>query len=129
MKTTKIIFWTTTVIFFLFEGVMPALFGQTKEAKEGITHLGYPEYFGLTLVIFKVIGALCLIIPMVPARVKEWAYACFAVEIIFAAISHTAVEGFTGQSVFPLVILAILIVSYRSYHKLQAANNKEFATA
>ena len=44
MKKTKVIFWMATVIIFLFEGVMPALTSQTELAKEGIRHLGYPEY-------------------------------------------------------------------------------------
>ena len=68
----------TTVIIFLMEGVMPAFTSQTEMAKEGIKHLGYPEYFGNALVVFKVVGALLLIIPQVPKRIKEWAYAGFA---------------------------------------------------
>jgi hypothetical protein len=50
MKKDKIIFWVTTTLIFLFEGVMPALTSQTELAKEGIKHLGYPEYFGNALV-------------------------------------------------------------------------------
>jgi hypothetical protein len=46
MKKDKIIYWTATTIIALFEGVMPALTSQTELAKEGIKHLGYPEYFG-----------------------------------------------------------------------------------
>ena len=46
MKKEKIIFWTATTIIALLEGVMPALTSQTELAKEGIRHLGYPEYFG-----------------------------------------------------------------------------------
>lgn len=42
MKTSKIIFWVTTTLIFLFEGVMPAFTSQTEMAKEGIRHLGYP---------------------------------------------------------------------------------------
>ena len=122
MKIFKIIFWTTTVFLFLFEGVMPALTGQTELAKEGVRHLGYPDYFGLTLVIFKVIAAVLIIIPRVPARIKEWAYAGMAFEFIFAAISHFVVDGFHPQSFFPLIILVVLIGSYISYHKLQQAN-------
>ena len=118
-KTTKIVFWTTTVIIFLMEGVMPALTSQTELAKEGIRHLGYPEYFGNALVVFKVLGALTLIIPQVPARIKEWAYAGFTFNFIFASISHFAVDGMDFQSFFPLIILGILILSYRSFHKLQ----------
>jgi hypothetical protein len=48
---------------------MPALTSQTAMAKEGIRHLGYPDYFGVMLTVFKVLGALALIIPQVPERV------------------------------------------------------------
>lgn len=58
-KTKKILFWTTTAIIFLFEGVMPALTSQTQIAKEGIHHLGYPQYFGNAFVIFKVLFDWC----------------------------------------------------------------------
>lgn len=122
MKSTKIIFWTTTILIFLFEGVMPALTSQTELAKEGIRHLGYPEYFGAALVVFKVLGVLVLIIPKAPARLKEWAYAGFTFDFIFASISHGAVDGIGNfQTFFPLIILAILMASYFSYHKLKAA--------
>jgi hypothetical protein len=61
MKKEKIIFWSTTGFLFLFQGVMPALTGHTEMAKEGMRHLGYPEYFGPILNIFKVLGSLLLI--------------------------------------------------------------------
>lgn len=125
MKTTKIIFWTSTILIFLFEGVMPALFSQTEMAKEGIRHLGYPEYFGTALVVFKVLGVLALIIPRVPGRIKEWAYAGFAFDFIFASISHGAVDGIGVDTFFPLIVLAVLMVSYFSYHKLKAANTSQ----
>ncbi|MBK9396779.1 MAG: DoxX family protein [Saprospiraceae bacterium] len=121
MKTTKILFWTTTIIIFLFEGVMPALTSQTELAKEGIQHLGYPAYFGIALVVFKVVGTIILILPQVSARIKEWAYAGFGFDFIFASISHFAVDGMDFQSFFPLIIFGILIVSYVNYHKLRGA--------
>ena len=121
MKTTKILFWTTTIIIFLFEGVMPALTSQTELAKEGIRHLGYPAYFGMALVVFKVVGTIILILPQVSARIKEWAYAGFGFDFIFASISHFAVDGMDFQSFFPLIIFGILIVSYVNYRKLRGA--------
>lgn len=121
MKTTKILFWTTMIIIFLFEGVMPALTSQTELAKEGIRHLGYPAYFGMALVVFKVVGTIILILPQVSARIKEWAYAGFGFDFIFASISHFAVDGMDFQSFFPLIIFGILIVSYVNYHKLRGA--------
>ena len=100
------------------EGLIPAFTSQTELAKEGIRHLGYPEYFGNALVVFKVLGALSLIISKVPKRIKEWAYAGFAFDFIFASISHFAIDGMDFQSFFPLIFLGILMVSYFSYHKL-----------
>ncbi|MFZ4799194.1 MAG: DoxX family protein [Bacteroidia bacterium] len=120
MKKNKIIFWTTTGLIFLFEGVMPALTGNSEMAKEGIRHLGYPEYFPLLLASFKVLGALSLIIPQIPSRIKEWAYAGFAFDFIFAFASIWAVDGLSGMTFFPLVVFAVLVVSYIYYHKLKA---------
>lgn len=118
MKKDKIIYWTATTLIFLFEGVLPALTGQSEMAKEGIRHLGYPEYFGLMLVVFKVVGAIVLIVPKVPKRIKEWAYAGFGIDFICASVSHWAVDGLGGDTFFPLVVFAVLAVSYIYYHKI-----------
>jgi hypothetical protein len=123
MKKAKIIFWITTIIIFLFEGVMPALTSQSEMAKQGLKHLGYPEYFGIALVVFKVLGVLALVIPQVPNRIKEWAYAGFTFDFLFASISHFAVDGFGFQSFFPLIILVILLISYFYYHKIERHKN------
>ncbi len=119
MKSAKIIFWVSTILIFLFEGVMPALTSQTQLAKEGIRHLGYPAYFGVMLTVFKVLGSIAITIPQVPARIKEWAYAGLSFDFIAAFISYWAVDGLTGLAFFPLLVLAILIVSYICYHKIK----------
>ncbi len=118
MKKDKIIFWVSTTLIFLFEGVMPALTSQTEMAKEGIRHLGYPDYFGVALVVFKVLGALTLMIPAIPKRLKEWAYAGFVFDFLFASISHTVIDGWGFETIFPLLVLGVLLVSYTYYHKL-----------
>lgn len=118
MKKTNIIFWIATGLIFIFEGVMPALTSQTEMAKEGIRHLGYPAYFGMMLTVAKVLGSLALIIPQVPNRIKEWAYAGLAFDFIAAFISHWAVDGLNGGlTFFPLIVLAVLIVSYIYHYK------------
>ena len=125
MKTNKILFWTATIIIILFEGVMPALTSHTEMAREGIRHLGYPEYFRKVLVVFKILGAVALIIPQIPKRIKEWAYAGFVFDFLFAAVSHWVVDGSGFEAIFPLIILAILLVSYHYYHKINEAGNQE----
>lgn len=119
MKTTKITYWVSTTLIFLFQGLMPALTSQTEMAKEGISHLGYPAYFGVALTVFKVLGSLVLIVPQVPKTLKEWAYAGFVFDFIFAAISLVAVDGFNGETFVPFFVLGVLMLSYSSYHKLQ----------
>jgi uncharacterized membrane protein YphA (DoxX/SURF4 family) len=118
VKKYKVYFWISTGFIFLMEGVMPALTSQTELAKEGISHLGYPQYFGNALVIFKVLGVLALIIPNLPKRIKEWAYAGFVFDFLFASISHGVVDGINFQTFLPLIVLLILIVSYVNYNRL-----------
>lgn len=115
----------TTSIIFLFEGLMPALTSHTEAAKQGIAHLGYPAYFPTLLLFFKLPGALSLILPMVPARVKEWAYAGFAFSFLAASGSYIATDGVNGFAVFPLIILALLIVSYLCGHKLNKVKSAQ----
>lgn len=122
-KTNKIIFWTATILIFLFEGVMPALTFDSEMAKEGIKHLGYPQYFGNALIVFKILGVIALVVPQVPKRLKEWAYAGFVFDFLFAAISHYAVDGMGFEALFPFIVLAVLMVSYVYYHKINAANS------
>ena len=122
MKKYKIIFWVTTTIIFLFEGVLTALTSHTEMSVQGITGLGYPLYFVTLLMVFKVLGSLALIIPKVPARVKEWAYAGFGIDFICALASIVIVAGVTFNGVIlPLVFMVLLVLSYTSYHKIEAS--------
>ena len=105
---------------------MPALTSNTELAKQGISHLGYPDYFRVMLTVFKIIGAVVLIVPAIKPRFKEWAYVGFGLNFISAAASHTIVDGFSGQTIFPLVALIILAVSYIAYHKLRSKKEVQY---
>ena len=122
MKKDKIIYWIVTSLIFLLEGVMPALTSNSEMAKQGISHLGYPDYFRIMLTCFKVAGSLVLILPMFKGRIKEWAYAGFTFDFISAFVSHAVIDGFGGDAIFPLVALALLAVSYIYYHKLNSTS-------
>lgn len=118
MKKNKIIFWIATAIFVLWDAVMPGLTSHTPIAVEAIRKLGYPDYFRGMLTVFKVTGGILLVFPFVPARLKEWAYAGFGISLICACVSNAVVYGFGTLAIFPLVIMAILVVSYIYYHRL-----------
>lgn len=119
MKSYKIAFWITTIIIFLGEGVMPALTSHSEMAIAGITSLGYPLYFVTMLTVFKVLGALVLIIPQIKGNIKEWAYAGFAIDFIAAFVSIWVVAGFGSGLILPVVAMIILAISYVSYHKIK----------
>jgi len=121
MKKYKIAFWIATAIIFLGEGVMPALTSHSEMAIQGITSLGYPVYFVTLLTVFKILGALALIIPAVPKRIKEWAYAGFAIDFISAFVSIAVVTGFSFSMLFlPVLAMILLVISYVSYHKMNS---------
>ena len=125
MKKNQTLYWIFTSLIVLLDGVMPALTFNTELAKQGISHLGYPDYFRILLTFFKVSGAVILIVPFFKGRIKEWAYAGFTFNFLSAFVSHTAVDGMGAQSIFPLVALLILSASYFYYNKIKTAS---FAT-
>jgi hypothetical protein len=118
MKKYKIAFWVSTIFLFLFEGVMPALTAGSEMSQQAILHLGYPLYFITILTTFKILGAVVLVVPMVPNRVKEWAYAGFGIDYVSAFVSMMVVDGFSLFALFPVVVFGILAVSYISRQKL-----------
>jgi hypothetical protein len=119
MKKHKTIFWIATSIILLWEGVMPlsTLVFAPDYATAGTKPLGYPDYFAYALIICKVLGVLAIALPRIPEKVREWAYAGLTFNLIFAALSHTVVDGNIGFIALPLVIMGILAVSY--YYNLQ----------
>ena len=117
MKRLNILFWITTGLIFILQGILPIFNYNSPETKQAMEHLGYPNYFGLMLSIFKLLGGLVLIIPQIPKRIKEWAFAGFAIDFICALISFIAVDGLTVFTLFPMIALMILSLSYFAYYK------------
>ena len=119
MKTTRIIYWVTTSIICLFAS--SAIFMNSEMAKEGTAHVGIPRWLGLEISIGQLIGLVLLIVPMVPARVKEWAYVGFGILYISAVVAHLAVGDPLGNTIMAIVFFGLLITSYVNFHKLQKA--------
>lgn len=121
MKTTKIIYWVTTGIICLFAST--AIFMNSEMAIEGTKHVGIPRWLGLEISIGQLVGLVLLIVPAVPARIKEWAYVGFGILYISAAVAHIAINDPLGNTIMAIVFFGLLIVSYTSFHKLQKAKN------
>ncbi|MEK6884384.1 MAG: DoxX family protein, partial [Nanoarchaeota archaeon] len=97
---------------------MTAISYDYEMSKEAFRNLGYPIYLMNMLTLFKVFGSLALIIPQIPTRIKEWAYAGFTFDILGASASFALNGGKFGDIFFPLVLLAVMFVSYFSWKKV-----------
>ncbi len=128
MKKNKIIFWIATIFIFLFEAIMPlsTLIFAPDQFNVGTKPLGYPDYFAVSLMICKVLGATALMIPSLHPKIKEWAYAGLTFNLIFATLSHIIVDGNIGYILMPIIIGAILAVSYIYNEKLKQYGKDRF---
>lgn len=117
----KIIFWVATAILILWEGVMPlsTVFFAPEYVNAGTKPLGYPDYFAYTLIVGKVLGIIAISLPKIPGKVREWAYAGLTFNLIFAFISHAAVDRNIGFMLLPIVVLGILAISYTYGNKIR----------
>ena len=122
MKKNKIIFWIATSIIFLWEGLMPlgTLLFAPEYATAGTKPLGYPDYFAYALIICRLLGATAIMLPKLPATLKEWAYAGLAFNLIFATYSHILVDKNIGFILMPIIVGAILAVSYCYKNKINS---------
>lgn len=122
MKASKGIvigFWIATVLFAV--QMTWTAYAQLKlpQVAQEFAHLGFPAYFRVELSWAKFAGVIALLVPAVPARLKEWAYAGFAITLVSAVIAHVAMgEGVAawGWAVGTGVLWG---ASYFFYRKMQ----------
>ena len=86
-------------------------------------HLGYPLYFLYLLGISKVLGVLAIAYNKYK-KLKEWAYAGFTIDIISASLSFAFVGDPLSAAIFPLIILAVMFLSYYFWKKKEALQAK-----
>jgi len=86
-RATTIVYWIVTALFCLQMGFTAYAQLRLPQVAEMFTHLGFPAYFRVELSWVKLLGVVLLLAP-VPARLKEWAYAGFAITLASALIAH-----------------------------------------
>ena len=109
MKSKNIAYWITTILVafpMASGGVMQV--ARVPATVEGFVHiLHYPAYFVTILGVWKVLGAIAILVPRFP-RLKEWAYAGIIFDLTGAAASNFAVGGYGA---YGFHILAPLIIA------------------
>jgi len=89
-KAKTIVYWIVTALFCLQMGFTAYAQLRLPQVAQSFTHLGFPGYFRVELSWAKLIGVVLMVAP-VSARLKEWAYAGFAINLASALIAHLSV--------------------------------------
>ncbi|GEC90459.1 DoxX family protein [Brevibacillus brevis] len=110
-----IAYWSVTLL--LASAVMLSGIGQLMQYGgnlELVTNLGYPLYVLTILGIWKVLGAIALVVPGFP-RLKEWAHAGIFFLMTGAAFSHAFADDYGDYGfaiILPLSYAALNIASW-----------------
>ena len=116
MKKINIFYWICTGILIPAIGI-GSIFGivPNEDSLKVFSSLGYPAYIVPFLSVAKLLGLIVIFIPKYP-RLKEWAYAGIAFDVIGAAYSIIAIGSPLTHVIFPMLALLFLFGSYFLYH-------------
>jgi uncharacterized membrane protein YphA (DoxX/SURF4 family) len=111
-RLQSIAYWTATAVVaaeFATGGVSDlfhlAPFGPA------LVQLGYPQYVGVILGIWKLLGTAAILAPGFP-RLKEWAYAGMIFDLTGAAASYLATGGTAADLAVPVVFIVFVLASW-----------------
>lgn len=117
MKKLTICYWICTGMLIPAVGAGSLLGIVPGEDSLKVFHaLGYPDYIVPFISVAKLLGLIVIFIPGYP-RLKEWAYAGVAFDIIGAVYSILAIGSPVTHVIFPVLALLFLFASYILYHK------------
>jgi uncharacterized membrane protein YhaH (DUF805 family) len=123
MKTTNILYWVFTGLFaaFMLMSAIPDIISDPVAVKGMHDELGYPLYFIPFIGVAKALGVVAILVPGYP-RIKEWAYAGFAFDLLGATYSILSLGK--PDWLFMLIPLAVFVASYSFYHKRKHLKGK-----
>jgi hypothetical protein len=119
-RRAVVAFWSATALFALQIGFTAYAQLRLPQVAAAFTHLGFPGYFRVQNSLFKIAGILVLLLP-VPARLKEWAYAGFAIDLGSAVIAHLAVGDGPEAWGWAVGSGVLWSLSYLSWRRLPAS--------
>src|SRR5881394_3094565 len=119
LKANIIVYWIVTALFCLQMSFTAYAQLRLPQVAEAFTHLGFPAYFRVELSWAKLLGVVLLLAPA-PARLKEWVYAGFAIDLASAVIAHLAVGDGPEAWGWAAVTSVLWALSYFSWRRLEA---------
>lgn len=109
--TRTIVYWSSTSIVALMLLFALSYLTGSEQVVSGFTKSGYPQHLRIVLGLAKPAAAIVLLLPGI-ALLKEWAYAGVTFAWVMASIAAYAAGDGPGVWILPLVLLALLALSY-----------------
>src|SRR5947209_4446522 len=119
IKVKTILDWIVTVLFCLQMSFTAYAQLRLPQVAEAFTHFGFPAYFRVELPWATPLGVVLLLAP-VPVRLKEWAYAGFAINLASALIAHFSVGDGPEAWGWAAATGVLWALSYFLWRRLQA---------
>jgi hypothetical protein len=110
-KIETIFYWVVTALFCLQMAFTAYAQLRLPQVAQMFTHLGFPGYFRVELSWAKVLGVIVILAPF-PARLKEWAYAGFAITLASALIAHFAAGDAPAVWIWAAGTSVLWVLSY-----------------
>ena len=119
-KILTIAFWIVTALFCLEMTFGAYAQLRLPQVAQEFARLGFPGYFRVELSWAKFLGVMLILAPA-PARLKEWAYAGFAINLASALIAHLAVGEGPAAWGWAAATAVLWALSYFFWRRLHAA--------
>lgn len=116
--------WIITIMMSIFM-LFTAFYSLSM--KEAFVHLGFPDYFRIELNTLKILGALVLLVPQAPQRLREWVYAGFLIVLVSALTAHISSGDPAYKVVFPSLELILFVSGILYIDKLNSQLHKQTA--
>ncbi len=115
-KTKSIVYWTMTILvaFPIGSGGVAQIAQYAASPHGTVPVLLYPMYFFAILGVWKVLGAIAILVPRYPL-LKEWAYAGIFFDLTGAAASCAMSGGYGAYGfhvIAPLIITGFTVASW-----------------
>jgi len=122
-RTMIVVYWIVTGLFCLEMSFTAYAQLRLPQVAEAFIHYGFPAYFRVELSWAKILGVAVLLAPA-PSRLKEWAYAGFAINLISALIAHFSVGDGPEAWGWAAVTSVLWVLSYLLWRRLQGYAGK-----
>lgn len=121
MKTNTIVYWVSTTLLSLMMLFSAYSYFTNPDIMGAFKHLGFPDYFRKELAAAKIAGAIILLLPQIPVKVKDWAYAGFGITFLSAVYAHLSLGDPASVAMAPAIFFVVLVVSAVFLHRKNKA--------